>query len=57
MTKTGGGRGRKRREQGKGGRNICSRGNKGLTLEKKETDVARRKIVVYKGQRRNPVLG
>ena len=44
---------------GRGGRNIFPKveQDKGLPLEREKTDMAHRKMVVYKGRRRNPVLG
>ena len=60
-TKTTGDRGQERRgrEQGSGGRNICPGGgrDKGLPLDREETDMAYGKMAVYKGKRGNPMLG
>ena len=41
----------------KKGQGYLSQRNKGLPLEKGETDVAHRQLAVYKGKRGNPVLG
>ena len=52
-----GGRGRRESEQGRGEMGICSGGDKGLPLDREETDVAHRQMQVYKGKRGNPMLG
>ena len=47
------GNGRRGREQG---RDLHQR-DKGLPLDREETDMAHRQMVVYKGKRGNPMLG
>jgi hypothetical protein len=39
------------------GEGVFVLGNKGLPLVREETDMAHRKVVVYKGKGGNPVLG
>ena len=48
------------REKGKGTRergNRFAQRDKGLSLDREETDVVYRQMTVYKGKRENPVLG
>ena len=51
----------RRREIGKGAREgkgvFIVKGHKGLPLDREETDVAHRQMIIYKVQRRNPILG
>ena len=47
-----------RKKEGRGdGERYLSQKDKGLSLDREETDEAYRKMAVYKGKRGNPVLG
>jgi hypothetical protein len=48
-----------RKEQGRGGRDICplTTHTPGLSLDREETDVAHRQMAVYKGKEGNLMLG
>ena len=46
----------RRREKGKG-QGYLSQRDKGLPLDRKETDMAHRKMAVYKSKMENPMLG
>ena len=58
MSKTGDRRQERRvKEQERGERYLSPERDKGLPLDREETDVVHRQMVVYKGKKANPVLG